>query len=97
MIAVFLVPFPVRAVPAPYLWVFYKMLSAYRESPVPYRRGLHCRPAALRCGRPLGGREHACNDYGYRIPSRSDLEQHALRFLPADLFHGLLRECLDNP
>ncbi|HNB04395.1 MAG: hypothetical protein E6R14_10205 [Thermomicrobiales bacterium] len=98
MIAVFLVPFPVRAVPAPYLWVFYKMLSAYRER-VLFLIGEDYIADPQRFaaeGRWEVG-EHACNDYGYRIPSRSDLEQHALRFLPADLFHGLLRECLDNP
>ncbi len=98
MIAAFLVPFPVRAVPAPYLWVFYKMLSAYRER-VLFLIGEDyvADPQRFAAERRWEVGERACEDYGYRVPSRADLEPHALRFLSEGLFQNLLRECLDNP
>lgn len=98
MIAAFLLPFPVRAVAAPYLWVFYKMLSAYRER-ILFLLGEDYLADPQRFvaeGRWEAG-DRACADYDYRVPSRTDFGQHALRLISEDIFEELLRECLGNP
>jgi hypothetical protein len=98
MIAVYLLPFPVRAVKAPYLWVFYKMLTAFDEE-ILFLIGKDylVDPSTFGAeGRwELGKAAH--DAYGYRTPAAKDMARHTLKVLPDSLFEDMLAACLGNP
>lgn len=98
MIAVYLLPFPVRAVKAPYLWVFYKMLTAFDEEMLfLIGRDYLANPStfAAESRWELGKTAH--DAYGYRTPAAKDMARHTLKALPDSLFEDMLEDCQGNP
>lgn len=98
MIAAFLLPYPVRGHRAPYLWVYYRLLSSVAEPMLVIAGEDYVRdPSAWRDeGRweLVPGNAHRL---GYRIPDAASLAAHEHRFLPAALFDTLLAEAHGNP
>lgn len=98
MIAVYLLPYPVRAVPAPYLWVFYKLLSVLDERALFMVGEDYLQPPAAFAA---AGRWETTpltqETYGYRLPTPDCLARHSLRALPAEVFQTLLSACRGNP
>lgn len=98
MISAYLLPFPVRAIKAPYLWVFYKMLSAFDEEMLfLVGKDYLADPSTFASeGRwELGAA--AREAYGYATPSKLDLGRHIFKSLPDCLFDALLAESHGNP
>lgn len=98
MIAAYLLPFPVRAVKAPYLWVFYKMLTAFDEEVLfLIGRDYLIDPATFAAaGRwELGKAAH--DAYGYRTPTAADIARHSLKVLPDRLFEDMMSGSMGNP
>lgn len=98
MIAIYLLPYPVRAVPAPYLWVFYKWLSALGERALFLVGEDYLQPPSLFAA---AGRWETTpltqETYGYRRPDPECLARHIFRTLPAGLFETWLADCQGNP
>ncbi len=98
MMAVYLLPYPVRGVHAPYLWVFYKFLSLLQERALfmvgeDYLADPACFAAEGRWElTPL-----TQSTYGYSTPPPLTLARHQIETLPASLFATLLADCRGNP
>ncbi len=98
MIGVFLVPWPVRGIRAPYLWVFYKWLTVLRERALFIVGEDYLRAPA----------EHAAQgrweldpirmrDNGYAVPDAASFARHVMACVPDALFDALLADCGGNP
>lgn len=98
MIAIYLLPFPVRGVRAPYLWVFYKWLTVLR-APARFIVGADYvrNPADFAAERRWELGDTAQAVYGYRPPDAAGLARHELRFLADEVFATLLADCRGNP
>ena len=98
MIAAYLLPFPVRGVSAPYLWFFYRLLTAYKEpmlfiSSQEYRKS----PKEWSADERWEVTADACNRLGYSLPSESTFSCHSYFDLSEKIFVDLLAECGGNP
>ncbi len=98
MIAAYLLPYPVRGIRAPYLWIFYKMLADLNE-PVWFwlSKDYLADPAVFVAEHRWEVAEHTQKHYGYGIPDQDRLTRHQYDFLPAGLFEKWLTECQGNP
>jgi hypothetical protein len=98
MIAAFLLPFPFRGYPAPYLWVYYRLLTTFRE-PILFITGRDYVQAPEHWS--ARGRwemqAYSGQRLGYRIPSETEMAHHRYRFLADALFETLLAESGGNP
>lgn len=98
MIGVFLLPWPVRGVRAPYLWIFYKWLTALNETAFfivgeDYLRSPDEFAAAGRWELdPIRMR-----DNGYVPPESQALGRHLVSTIPDELFGQLLGQSAGNP
>lgn len=98
MIAAFLLPFPVRGYRAPYLWVYYRLLSAFNERLRLIASRDYVRPPAAWAAegrwemQEISGRR-----LGYAIPDDGRMAHHDYRFVPEDIFVDLLVENAANP
>ncbi|OIO77990.1 MAG: hypothetical protein COS39_04705 [Hydrogenophilales bacterium CG03_land_8_20_14_0_80_62_28] len=98
MIAAFLLPFPFRGYRAPYLWVYYRLLSSideeilfilgkdYLTEPEHWKRQGRWEMKAQSQAR-----------LGFRIPAPTAVSGHRYRFLADELFTLLMSEAGDNP
>jgi hypothetical protein len=98
MIAAFLLPFPLRGHRAPYLWVYYRLLSSFNErllfiAGADYRRD----PADWATLGRWELQEGSGQRLGYRIPAADRIAAQAYRDLDAALFAALLRQSAGNP
>lgn len=98
MIAAFLLPFPLRGAPAPYLWVYYRLLSSFDERMLfivseDYTRDPQCWQDEQRWELLPGNAQRL----EYRVPTRAGIERHAYRFIDESVFVALLAECGGNP
>ncbi len=98
MIAAFLLPFPLRGHRAPYLWVYYRLLSSIGERMLfiageDYTRDPQHWQDAKRWELQPGNAQRL----GYRVPTREQIAGHAYRFLGEAVFTALLAECGGNP
>lgn len=98
MIAAFLLPFPLRGYRAPYLWVYYRLLSSFDE------RVLFITSEDYLCD-PDTWRDqnrwelHTCNTQrlGYEVPTREQMDAHDYRFVSSGVLDALLLACGGNP
>lgn len=98
MIAAFLLPFPLRGCRAPYLWVYYRLLSSIGERMLfiaseDYTRDPQCWQGENRWELQPGNVQRL----EYRVPTREQIEDHEYRFLGESLFAALLAESGGNP
>ena len=98
MIAIYLLPYPLRGIRAPYLWVFYKWMTVLRERALfivgnDYLRNPESFAAEQRW--ELAGISQTI--YGYTPPTAERLAEHDFRLLPDDLYGSLLSACRGNP
>lgn len=98
MIAAFLLPFPLRGAPAPYLWVYYRLLSSFDERMLfiaseDYTRDPQCWQDEQRWELLPGNARRL----EYRVPTRAEIDRHAYRFVDESVFAALLAECGGNP
>ncbi len=98
MIAAFLLPFPVRGYRAPFLWVYYRLLSSFGERMLfiaseDYTRDPEHWRAQNRWEMQAGNAERL----QYRVPSRESLAAHEYGFLAETVFEELLAESGGNP
>ncbi|UPG95352.1 GT99 family glycosyltransferase N-terminal domain-containing protein [Luteibacter aegosomatissinici] len=98
MIAAFLPPYSFRGLPAPYLWVFYRLLHSIGE-PMAFLLSSDylATSASLEAqGRPELdlSRQRAL---GYVTPDASSLERHQYRLMDSGLMHALLPRYQGNP
>lgn len=98
MFATFLPPYPFRGTKAPYLWIFYRLLTSLKErslfitgedyliSPDEWQKS---------------GRWEfdvpTMNHLGYAIPSDELLDQHDYCFMRGNVYDELLASCSHNP
>lgn len=98
MIAAFLSPYAFRGVSAPYLWVFYKLLSSIDE-PMAFLLSADylepCDSAALKGRMEL--RQHRQIEHGYGLPDAATLERHRFSLLDPELMMRLLPRFGGNP
>ena len=97
MIAAFLLPFPFRGTPAPYLWVYYRLL-AMGDAPMAFILGAdYLRPTGdwAEAGRWEMAPDHQAR-LGYRIPEPGSIDRHAHCILPQRLFTDLLASSRGN-
>lgn len=98
MIAFYLLPYPVRGIRAPYLWVFYKWLSQLTERSLfivgeDYLRSPEC---FINDGRWELSAETR-HVYKYDIPTPNAFAKHDIRTLTNEIFAALLTDCHSNP
>lgn len=98
MIAAFLLPFPLRGAPAPYLWVYYRLLSSFDErmlfiASADYTRDPRCWQDEQRWELVADNAQRL----EYRVPTRAEIERHAYRFVDESVFAALLADCGGNP
>lgn len=98
MIAAFLLPFPLRGYRAPYLWVYYRLLSSFGERMLfvaseDYTRDPEYWQAQNRWEMQPGnaGRLH------YQVPTREDMATHEYGFLSEAVYESLLADSGGNP
>jgi hypothetical protein len=98
MIAAFLLPFPVRGHRAPYLWVYYRLLSAFNERLLFIASRDYVRPPAswaIDCRWEM--QEISGQRLGYAVPGDERMADHDYRFVPDDIFSELLAAHGSNP
>lgn len=97
MIGYFLLPFPMRATRAPYLWVFYRWLAVLQERALFIVGNDYLRPASqfVADQRWETGAE-ARLVYGYELPGPNELARHEFAPLADELFDGLLAQANGN-
>lgn len=98
MIAAFLLPFPLRGHRAPYLWVYYRLLTRFDErllfiAGADYRRA----PADWATLGRWELQEGSSQRLGYRIPERDRMAAQDYRDLDDGLFEDLLKQNAGNP
>lgn len=98
MIAAFLLPFPLRGHPAPYLWVYYRLLSSFDErllfiASADYRRAPADWAKLGRWELQAGSGQRL----GYRIPEESHIAAQDYSDLDEALFAALLQQSEGNP
>lgn len=98
MMAAFLLPFPLRGHRAPYLWVYYRLLTSFNErllfiASADYRRA----PADWTGLGRWELQEGSGQRLGYRIPDRDRMADQEYRDLDEALFDDLLRQSAGNP
>lgn len=98
MIAVFLLPFPLRGYRAPYLWVYYRLMSSIRERmqfivSEDYARNPEYWESQKRWEVLPGNAERL----QYRVPSRETISSHEYQFLSEGIWERLLADCGGNP
>lgn len=98
MIAAFLLPFPLRGYRAPYLWVYYRLLSSLGERMLFIANEDYTRDpqhwAAENRWELLPGNARRLE---YRVPTRAEMDAHEYHFLGEAVFATLLAECGGNP
>lgn len=98
MIAVFLSPYAFRGVSAPYLWVFYKLLSSIDE-PMAFLLSADylepCDSAAMKGRTEVG--LHRQIEHGYGLPDAATLGRHHFSLLDPELMTRLLPRFGGNP
>lgn len=98
MIAAFLLPFPLRGYRAPYLWVYYRLLSSIGERMLfitdeDYTRNPEYWQVQNRWELQPGNAQRL----GYQVPARESMAAHDYRFLSDAVFETLLAESGGNP
>lgn len=98
MIAAFLPPYAFRGLPAPYLWVFYRLLHSIGEPMVFLLSSDYlATSASLEAqGRPELDLERQ-RALGYVTPDAASLERHQYRLMDSGLMHALLPRYQGNP
>lgn len=98
MIAAFLLPFPLRGYRAPYLWVYYRLLSAFDERMLFIAGEDYARdPAHWQAQNRWEMQPGNAQRLDYRVPSRDIMAGHEYRFLSEAVFEVLLAESGGNP
>ena len=98
MIAAFLLPFPLRGYRAPYLWVYYRLLSSFGERMLfvaseDYTRGPEYWQAQNRWEMQPGNAQRL----HYQVPTREIMDGHDYGFLSETVFEALLADSGGNP
>ncbi len=98
MIAAFLLPFPLRGYRAPYLWVYYRLLSSFGErmlfiASADYLRDPQHWQAQGRWELLAGNAERL----QYQVPTRERMAAHAYEMLDEAVFEALLAQSGGNP
>ena len=98
MIAAFLLPFPLRGYRAPYLWVYYRLLSSFGERMLfvaseDYTRAPEYWQAQNRWEMQPGNAQRL----HYQVPTREDMAAHEYGFLSETVFEALLADSGGNP
>ena len=98
MIAAFLLPFPLRGYRAPYLWVYYRLLSSFDERMLfiasdDYTRDQDHWRAQNRWEMQPGNAQRL----QYQVPTREVMAGHEYGFLSESVFEQLLAESGGNP
>jgi hypothetical protein len=98
MIAAYLLPYPIRGHRAPYLWIYYRLLTSFNESLLFIAGDDYTLPPDS---------WHAQNRWemqainqrrlGYDIPDSQRMARHRYASLPEDVFATLLAESSGNP
>ncbi|HID9455035.1 TPA: GT99 family glycosyltransferase N-terminal domain-containing protein [Serratia marcescens] len=98
MLAIFLPSYPFRGVKAPYLWVFYRLLSTLQEKSIFITGGDYLREPGL--WSEQGRWEFdvpTMNNLGYSLPTQDIFDRHEFELLDNGLFARLLNETHENP
>lgn len=98
MIAAFLLPFPLRGYRAPYLWVYYRLLSSFGEHMLfvaseDYTRDPEYWQAQNRWEMQPGNAQRL----HYQVPTREDMAAHEYGFLSEAVYEALLADSGGNP
>jgi hypothetical protein len=98
MIAAFLLPFPLRGYRAPYLWVYYRLLSSFGERMLfvaseDYTRVPEYWQAQNRWEMQPGNAQRL----HYQVPTREDMAAHEYGFLSEAVYEALLADSGGNP
>lgn len=98
MIAAFLSPYAFRGMSAPYLWVFYKLLSSIDEPMAFLLSADYLEPcdSVIMKGRTELG-QHRQNEHGYKLPDAATFERHHFSLLDPGLMSQLLPRFGGNP
>lgn len=98
MLAIFLPPYSFRGVKAPYLWVFYRLLSTLKEKSLFITGSDYLRdPLEWREQERWEFDEPTMRNLGYTLPDQDRFNQHEFNLLDEELFTRLLNEHHHNP
>lgn len=98
MIAAFLLPFPLRGYRAPYLWVYYRLLSAFDERMLFIASEDYARdPGQWQAENRWEIQPVNAQRLDYQVPSRDVMAGHEYRFLSEAVFEVMLAESGGNP
>ena len=98
MIAAFLLPFPLRGYRAPYLWVYYRLLSSFGERMLFIASEDYVRdPQHWQAQNRWELQESNAERLQYRVPTREHMDAHAYDFLDETVFEALLAQSGGNP
>jgi hypothetical protein len=98
MIAAFLLPFPLRGYPAPYLWVYYRLLSSFGERMLFIASEDYTRdPQQWQTQSRWELQPSSAQRLQYQVPTPESMAGHEYRFLSKAVFEALLAESRENP
>lgn len=98
MIAAFLLPFPVRGYRAPFLWVYYRLLSSFDEPLLFIANEDYLRRPESWIGDGRWETQTISGErLGFGLPTAECMDRHRYRFLPDELFESILEEQKGNP
>lgn len=98
MIAAFLLPFPFRGYRSPYLWVYYRLMTAFDEPMLFIASHDYLTDPDLWAAQGRWELQaHSQSRLGYRIPTSAEMQRHRYGLLPGALFETLLAEAGGNP
>ena len=98
MIAAFLLPFPLRGYRAPYLWVYYRLLSSFGERMLFIASEDYLRsPEDWQAQNRWELQPPSAQRLQYQIPTPEIMAGHEYRFMSEAIFETLLAESDGNP
>ncbi len=98
MIAAFLLPFPLRGYRAPYLWVYYRLLSSFGERMLFIASEDYVRdPQHWQAQNRWELQEGNAERLQYQVPTHERMAAHAYAFLDEAVFETLLAQSGGNP
>lgn len=98
MIAAFLLPFPLRGYRAPYLWVYYRLLSTFGERMLFMASEDYTQdPEYWRAHSRWEVQPSSAQRLQYQVPTREIMAGHEYRYFSETIFDTLLAESGGNP
>ncbi|BDT66795.1 hypothetical protein os1_09590 [Comamonadaceae bacterium OS-1] len=97
MIAAFLLPYPIRGFRAPYLWIYYKLLSEIQEKMLFLTGNDYKNDAQIwRDDERWEVSNSTLKQLNYEVPTKDLINKHLYEIIPNKIYTDLLKDSADN-